>query len=128
MELNIKNSLSVILKIALILGGIASGAMVSMWAVSMGDSTRYVAKLWITIWLLEFLYFPMPRYRRDWLAHTVGFSLAILLTLGWAILQKYYPILLTPIMQLLYGPLVILLQIGIIYLLSNPEHRTILRR
>jgi len=123
MGLNVKNLLYIVL---ILLGGIALGGVVSAWAVSMGDSTRYVVKLWVTIWL-SVLYFPMPRYRRDWMAHILGLGVAISLTLGWGVSKGHYPTLLNPIVQLLYGLFTISCQVGIIYLVSSPKYREVFR-
>ena len=108
---------------------ILSGAVISLWAVSLGDSVRYVSLLWVTIWLFELILLvrSLPSLLRDWMAHLCGVGIVLVLTGTWIVLTAYYPWMLHSNTQLASGILTILSQAGSIYLVSSPEYREVFR-
>ena len=106
-----------------------SGVIISLWAVSLRDSVRYVSLLWVTIWFFELILLvrSLPSLLRDWVAHLCGVGIALVLTGTQIALTAYYPWMLHSSAQLAGGILTILSQAGIIYLVSSPEYREVFR-
>ncbi len=104
---------------------ILSGAAISIWAVSLGDSVRYLGQLWVSVWTVEeiaFL-FAIPRHRRDWIAHICGICVAGLSASVWVLLIQNYSWFLGSNATMLSGILTIWSQIATMYLVSSHEYR-----